>query len=160
MSYSHYYRTRSFCKSFNRNKIITFLKLTTPNYNQFHRPTFFNYFVASESTLYWEYYNMFSNGPIWFGIILIVVTAMLPDIIIIVITYIRDENKVKQAKECEAEQMRQAQVRLTQSFVRTTPRAQSRRDRRVRRETSKASLRVFDTPSLRIYNTKVYQTDF
>ena len=126
-----------------------------------YRPTFFNNFVGSESTLYWVYYNMYSNGPLWFGLLLIVVAAMLPDIIIIVITYLRDENKVKKAKEREAEQMRQAQTRqTTQSFVRLTPRAQSRRDRRVRRETSKASIRVFDTPSLRIYNTKVYQTDF
>ncbi len=86
---------------------------------------------------------------------------MFPDVIIIVITYLRNENKVKKAKEREAEQMKQAQERnATQSFVRITPRTQSRRDRRLKRGNTNTSIRVFDTPTLRIYNTKVYQTDF
>lgn len=56
--------------------------------NSFIMPSFLTV-LTDDQNLFWIFYNLFSSGSIWFLMIIIVTTAILPDIIIKIIENLR-----------------------------------------------------------------------
>ena len=62
--------------------------------------------ITDGQSLYWEYYNMFSHGPMWFCFLLIAITSLIPDIVIKVVENLRDSELVRKEKLEEAQRMK------------------------------------------------------
>lgn len=71
--------------------------------NSFILPVFLASLLDTQSWTYWIYWELFSHLSVWFNIALVIVTAMLPDIVILIIYKIREDKKVTKAKERELE---------------------------------------------------------
>lgn len=73
--------------------------------NSFIMPSFLTV-ITDDQNLFWIFYDLFSSGSIWFLMIIIVTTAILPDIIIKIIENLRvsiflykeNENKIRKKK--------------------------------------------------------------
>lgn len=64
-------------------------------------------FADTQTWSLWIYYNLFSHAAVWFNMLLVIVTAITPDIVCLVITNVRNEQKIRQAKQVEHQKSQQ-----------------------------------------------------
>ena len=76
-------------------------------FHLFARPSALTTFTDYQS-LYWIYFNLFSNGPVWFLLFLEVFAAILPDIIIKVLENVRDTELIRKEKRDEQSRIERA----------------------------------------------------
>lgn len=69
--------------------------------NSFVMPEFSVSLTDSQTQAYWVYYNLFSHLSAWFNIVLVLVTAMLPDIIFLVITNLKETHNINKLRNQE-----------------------------------------------------------
>ena len=87
--------------------IYFFHSLISVNLNSFtkknnKRPSLLFTFTDQQS-LYWIYFNLFSNASFWFTLFLSVITAIVPDLVIKASENVNDSEQIKKIKQTERE---------------------------------------------------------
>lgn len=74
-------------------------------------PSLFQSFTDYMS-LYWIYFSLYSNGPVWFLLFLEIIVAIIPDLIIKILENLRDVELIRKEKENEQDRIERSKRNL------------------------------------------------
>ena len=72
--------------------------------------------IADGQSIFWVYFDLFSNLTVWFILALQLVTAIIPDLILKIFENIRDCELIKYEKQMQASRLNRAYYNMKFNF--------------------------------------------
>ena len=72
--------------------------------------------IADGQSTFWVYFDLFSNVPFWFILILQLVTSIIPDLVLKVFESIRDYEHIKREKQIQQSRLDRALYKIGFNF--------------------------------------------
>ena len=112
--------------------------------------------ITDGQSLYWSYFHVLDSITVWFTILLVIITSLVPDLIIKILENLRDSELIRKIRQLEEEQRKNAPRPTLEEDASSLPDLTGSRHELTRNTSKKKSITVYVLPqSGRKLNTKV-----